>query len=102
MAEGTKVRTLEDVRRLRPQIMELARRHRARQISVFGSVARGDAQADSDIDFLVDFEEGYRLTDHIRLLQGLRELLACSVDVVDRRALRPEIRDTVLAEIQRL
>ena len=96
------IRNLEDLRQWREQILVLARRHRARQISVFGSVARGDSQADSDIDFLVDFEEGSRLTDHIRLLQDLRKLLACRVDVVDRRALRPEIRDAVLAEVQRL
>lgn len=96
------IRNLEDLRQWREQILELARRHQARHISVFGSVARGDSEADSDIDFLVDFEEGSRLTDHIRLLQDLRELLECSVDVVDRRALRPEIRETVLAEVQRL
>ncbi|MDE2852821.1 MAG: nucleotidyltransferase domain-containing protein [Chloroflexota bacterium] len=96
------IRNLEDLRQWREQILALAHRHRARQISVFGSVARGDSQFNSDIDFLVDFEEGYRLTDHIRLLQGLRELLPCSVDVVDRRALRPEIRENVLAEAQPL
>lgn len=96
------IRNLEDLRQWREQILALARRHRARQISVFGSVARGDSHGDSDIDFLVEFEDGYRLTDHIRLLQDLRELLACNVDVVDRRALRSEIQETVLAEVQRL
>ena len=96
------IRNLEDLREWREDILALARRHRARQISVFGSVARGDSNADSDIDFLVDFEDGSRLTDHIRLLQDLRRLLACRVDVVDRRALRPELRDAVLAEVQRL
>ncbi|MCY3833308.1 MAG: nucleotidyltransferase domain-containing protein [Chloroflexi bacterium] len=93
------IRNLDDLRPWRDQILILARRHRAREISVFGSVARGDSQSDSDIDFLVDFEDGYRLTDHIRLLQDLRELLACNVDLVDRRALRREIRDAVLAEV---
>ena len=102
MAETATIRSLEDIRRLRPEIMKLARKYRARQISVFGSVARGDSHAESDIDFLVDFEEGSRLTDHIRLLQELRKLLACPVDVVDRRALRPEIREAVLAEVERL
>ena len=102
MAEATQIRTLEDIRRLRPQIMTLARRYRARKLSVFGSCVRGEMHADSDIDFLVDFEEGYRLSDHIRLLQDLKELLACGVDVVDRRALREEIREQVLAEVQEL
>ena len=102
MAEATTIRSLEDIRRLRPEIMKLARKYRARKVSVFGSCVRGEMHEDSDIDFLVDFEEGSRLTDHIRLLQALRKLLACPVDVVDRRALRPEIRDAVLAEVQRL
>ncbi len=102
MAEKTTIRSLEDIRQLRPQIMALARKYRVRKVSVFGSVARGEMHADSDIDFLVDFEEGYRLTDHIRLLQGLRELLACSVDVVDRRALREELKPYVLKEAQLL
>ena len=102
MAEAATIRTLEDIRRLRPQIMALARQHRVLQVSVFGSVARGDTHADSDVDLLVDFEPGYRLTDHIRLLQGLKELLKCKVDVVDRRALRPEFREYVLAEVQPL
>ena len=98
MAEAAQIRTLEDIRRLRPQIMSLARRHRARKVSVFGSCVRGEMHADSDIDFLVDFEEGYRLSDHIRLLQDLKELLACGVDVVDRRALRDELRPHILKE----
>ncbi len=96
------IRNLKDLRHWREQILAIASQHQARRIFVFGSVARGDAHGDSDIDFLVDFEEGSRLTDHIRLLQDLRELLSCSVDVVDRRALRPELRDIVLEEVRRL
>ena len=96
------VHTLHDIRRLRPQIMELARQYRARKVSVFGSCARGEISEDSDIDFLVDFEEGARLTDHILFLQDLRELLACEIDLVDRRVLRKVFRDKVLAEVQDL
>ena len=54
MAESISVRDLEDIRRLRPQILELARQYRAKQVSVFGSCARGELQTDSDIDFLVE------------------------------------------------
>lgn len=82
--------------------MELARQYRARQISVFGSIVRGEMNADSDVDFLVEFEESARLTDHILLLQDLRELLACDIDLVDRRVLRKEFLDRVLAEVQEL
>ena len=102
MAEAATVRTLEDIRRLRPQIMELAREHRGKHVSVFGSCVRGEMRADSDIDFLVDFESGFRLTDLIRLTQKLEKLLGRKVDVVPRRALRKELEAYVLSEVQAL
>ena len=102
MAEAATVRTLEDIRRLRPQIMELARQCRARKVSVFGSIVRGEMRADSDIDFLVEFDEGYTFLDHAGLLVGLEDLLGCNVDIVPRRALRPFLRETVLSEAQEL
>lgn len=102
MAESAKVSTLEDVRRLRPQIMALARQYRGKQVSVFGSCARGELRRDSDIDFLVEFESGFRLTDLIRLTQNLEELLGRKVDVVPRHALRKELETYVLSELQAL
>ncbi len=102
MAEASTIRTLEDIRRLRPQIMELARKYRARQVSVFGSCVRGEMRADSDIDFLVDFESDFRLTDIIRLSRNLEELLGRKVDVVPKQALRKELRKTVTSEMQAL
>ena len=102
MAELISVRDLEDIRRLRPQILELARQYRAKQVSVFGSCARGELQTDSDIDFLVEFESEYRLTDIIRLRQRLEELLGRTVDVVPRQALRKELETFVLSEMQAL
>ena len=102
MAEATTIRTLEDIRRLRPQIMELARKHRARQVSVFGSCVRGEMRADSDIDFLVDFEEGYTLLDIAGMINGLEDLLGTKVDVIDRPSLRKELWETVMQEAQAL
>ena len=90
MAESRPVRTLEDLRRLRPQIMALARQCRARKVSVFGSCVRAEMRADSDIDFLIDFDEEYSLLDHAGLLVGLEDLLGCKVDVVPRNTLREE------------
>ena len=100
MAEAATIRSLEDIRRLRPEIMKLARKYRARQISVFGSLVRGEMHEDSDIDFLVDFEEEYTLLDIAGLLVGLEDLLGCKVDVIDRRGLRKELRETVFREAQ--
>ena len=102
MAETATIHTLEDIRRLRPQIMELARSHRAHKVSVFGSCVRGEMRADSDIDFLVDFDEDYSLLDHAGLLVGLEDLLGCKVDVVPRKALRPFLKDTVISEAEEL
>ena len=52
---------LDDLRRRRPEIMALAGKCRARKIAVFGSLVRGETRPDSDIDFLVEFERGYKL-----------------------------------------
>ena len=102
MAEATTIRSLEDIRRLRPEIMKLARKYRARQISVFGSLVRGEMHEDSDIDFLVEFDSDFRLTDIIRLTQRLEELIGRKVDVVPRQALRKELETFVLSEMQAL
>ena len=102
MAEARAIHTLEDIRRLRPQIMELARQYRARKVSVFGSIVRGEMHADSDVDFLIDFEEEYTLLDIAGMWNGLEDLLGCKVDVVPRSALREELKPFVLKEAQPL
>jgi predicted nucleotidyltransferase len=73
----------------RTEITELARRHRGRSIAVFGSVARSDDDAASDIDFLVDFEPGSSLFDLLHLQDDLSELLGVPVDVVSAGGLKP-------------
>ena len=96
------INSLDDLRRRREPIMALAHQYRARQIAVFGSLLRGALESTSDVDFLVDFESDYSLRDHIRLTQGLQRLLGRRVEVVDRQSLRPELRDTIIREAQRL
>ena len=78
--------------------MQLAAKHGARNVRVFGSVARHEADEQSDIDFLVDMEPGRSLMDMGGLLMDLRELLGREVDVVTERGLKPRIRDRVLQE----
>lgn len=69
-----------------------------RNVRVFGSVARGEARPDSDIDFLVDLEIGRSLLDLGGLLMDLQDLLHCKVDVVTEKGLRNRIRTRVLKE----
>ena len=78
-------------RRARAEIADLVRRHRGRSIAVFGSVARGEDDASSDIDFLVDFDPGSSLFDLLHLQDALTELLnlGCRVDVVSAGGLKP-------------
>lgn len=82
----TGLRALVD--RHRAEIVRAARRHHGRSVSLFGSVARLDARADSDIDFLVDFDEGSSLFDLIGLQEDLSSLLGVPVDVVSSGGLR--------------
>ena len=65
---------------------------------VFGSTARGTADRDSDVDFLVDLEAGRSLLDLGELLMDLHDLLGRPVDVVTERGLRPAMRDRALRE----
>lgn len=81
----------------REEILAIAARHRARRVRIFGSVARGDATGSSDIDFLVDFDDGSSLFDLQHLSDELADLLGREVDVVSTRALKPRDRG-ILAE----
>lgn len=86
------------VQEKREAILQLAAQHGARNVRVFGSVARHEADEHSDIDFLVEMEPGRSLLDLGGLLMDLRELLGRDVDVVTERGLKPRIRERVLQE----
>lgn len=82
----------------REEILRIAAKHGARNVRVFGSVARGETGPNSDVDFLIELEAGRSLLDHAGLLLDLEQLLGCKVDVVTERGLRPRIRERVLKE----
>jgi predicted nucleotidyltransferase len=86
------------VKTKREAILDLAAKYGARRIRVFGSVARGDARPDSDLDLLVAMEDGRTLLDLIGLGQDLEDLLGRKVDVVTERGLSVHIREQILTE----
>lgn len=86
----------------RSQVLEIAQGHGARNVRLFGSVARGEATQASDLDLLIEMEPGRSLLDIIAIKQDLEELLGCKVDVVTEAAISPYLRDKVLHEAVRL
>lgn len=84
------------IKEKRDEILQIAARHGARNVRVFGSVARGDARSDSDIDFLVEMEPDRSLLDLIGMKQDLENLLGRSVDVVTEPGLHWFIRNRVV------
>ncbi len=79
-------------------ILRTAAKYGAYNVRVFGSVARGEADEQSDIDLLVNMEKGRSLLDLGGLLMDLEDLLGCKVDVVTEKGLRERIRERVLKE----
>ncbi len=88
----------ELVQTRREDILRAATKRGAYNVRVFGSVARGDADEQSDLDLLVDMETGRSLFDLGGLLTDLEELLGRSINVVTEKGLRDRIRDRVLSE----
>ena len=84
--------------RRRGQILAVAAKYGARNVRVFGPVARGQAQPDSDVDILVSFEPGRSLLHHAALQLELESLLGRSVDIATERGLQPKYRRRILAE----
>ncbi len=85
------------LRRHRQSVIEIAAHHGARNVRVFGSVARGDDNADSDLDLLVDLDADVSLVRLAGLARELSELLGVRVDVVPGDSLKPGVRASVLA-----
>jgi uncharacterized protein len=88
----------ELLRQKRDDILRLAATYGARNVRIFGSVVRGEAGVNSDIDFLVDMEPGRTLFDLGGLFFELQELLGVQVDVVPEDGLRENVRSQILKE----
>ncbi len=82
----------------RSEIIRIVEKYGAGNVRLFGSQARGDAGAGSDIDLLVEFGPGVTLLRHAAMVRELEALLGLKIDIVSERGLRPRVRDRVLKE----
>lgn len=89
----------------RDEILQCLSAHRqelaklgVKSLAVFGSVARGEARPESDLDLLVEFEGRTTFDQYMELKFSLEELLGRRVDLVTRKALKPQLRSHVEAE----
>ncbi len=89
MVETNAALTLTDLRARRAEILRIAAARGARKVRVFGSVAEGQARADSDVDFLVEMEPGRTVLDLSELILDLQEALGQAVDVLEIRQRSP-------------
>jgi predicted nucleotidyltransferase len=92
----------DELKEKREEILRVAASHGARNVRIFGSVARGEADETSDIDFLVDMESDRSLLDVAGLLADLRDLLGRKVDVVSEKGLYWLLKRRILKEAKPL
>ena len=91
-----------DLQSQRQEILRIAAGHGARNVRLFGSVARGENHESSDVDFLVDMEAGRSLLDLIGLDQDLEALLHRKIEVLTDASVHPALRDRILTEARPL
>ncbi len=89
---------LDELHARRQDIMALARRHGINEVRIFGSVARREERAESDIDFLVGTEQGRSYFDLIYFQQAMEHMLHRNCDVVSKEGLHWVVKDAILQE----
>ncbi|MBI5086066.1 MAG: nucleotidyltransferase family protein [Acidobacteria bacterium] len=85
----------ERIQEMREAIVQIAAKHGATQVRLIGSVARGEARPDSDVDLLVTWSEGTSLLDQAALMLELERLLGRKVDIASDGWVKPSIRDSI-------
>ncbi len=94
--------SFELIKKNKDEIKRISFKHGAHHVRIFGSVAKQVAKPDSDVDFLVDLEEGRTILDLGGLLMDLQSLLGCKVDVVTEKGLHWYLKDKILKEAKPL
>lgn len=93
-----KEKNLATIEEIKQRILPVLERHHARRAGLFGSVVQGEMTPDSDIDILVELSEDLSLLDVARINRELEEALGRKVDLVEYQAIKPLIRERILAE----
>ena len=96
------VMSMSTLQQYTPDILQIASKHGAQKIRVFGSFSANTATAASDLDLLINLEKGRDLLDLIAFKQELEEQIGRKVDVVTEKGLSPHLRDTILAQAKPL
>jgi len=92
----------EVIQKLTKNLSTLREHYNVSELSIFGSVARNQATTSSDIDLLIDFSKTPGLFTYIELKHQLEDLLGAPVDLVTRKALKPQMRETIISEAIRV
>lgn len=95
-----KIKTLDGIKQiLTQQKLVLQEKYKVNQLGVFGSYVRGDQKQESDVDILIDYEEAPSLITLIELEYYLGEVLDLKVDLVTQKGIKPQLRESILAEV---
>jgi len=97
---GDRMKTIEEIREiLRERKDELREKYQVKEIGIFGSYVRGEQHEESDVDILVEFYETPSLLKFIHLENYLSDILGKKVDLVMKKALKPNISQAILREV---
>lgn len=88
---------MADLKQITDRVRSILLKHQAKRVGLFGSVVRGRATPESDVDILVEFKETISLLDFINIKLELEDTLNRKVDLVDYQTIKPSLKDYILA-----